>query len=112
VKHPDTSSCASRPTRRRVRPSPRVRPGRRERVGVPARLADPRREPLRATPANWSGVRIAPDGRRLAFSLADAANFDVWTYDAARDALTSASGESCIVMPSSNSTSSPFSRHV
>ena len=43
---------------------------------------------LRATPANWSGVQIAPDGHRLAFALADAANFDVWTYDAARDALT------------------------
>lgn len=37
---------------------------------------------------NWGGVQIAPDGRRLAFSLADAANFDVWTYDAARDAPT------------------------
>jgi len=43
---------------------------------------------LRAIPANWSGVRIAPDGHRLAFALADASNFDVWTYDAARDALT------------------------
>jgi serine/threonine-protein kinase len=49
---------------------------------------DGKTTPLRATPANWSGVQIAPDGRRLAFSLADAANFDVWTYDAARDALT------------------------
>ena len=49
---------------------------------------DGKTTPLRATPANWSGVQIAPDGRRLAFSLADAANVDVWTYDAARDALT------------------------
>jgi Tol biopolymer transport system component len=44
--------------------------------------------PLRATPATWSGVQIAPDGRRLAFALTDAANIDVWTYDVARDALT------------------------
>ena len=49
---------------------------------------DGKTTPLRATPANWSGVQIAPDGRRLAFSLTDAANMDVWTYDAARDALT------------------------
>ena len=49
---------------------------------------DGKTTPLRATSANWSGVRIAPDGRRLAFSLADASNTDVWTYDAARDALT------------------------
>ena len=49
---------------------------------------DGKTTPLRATPANWSGVQIAPDGRRLAFSLTDAANVDVWTYDAARDAPT------------------------
>jgi serine/threonine-protein kinase len=49
---------------------------------------DGKTTPLMATPANWGGVQIAPDSRRLAFSLADAANFDVWTYEAARDALT------------------------
>ena len=49
---------------------------------------DGKTTPLRATPANWSGVQIAPDGKRLAFTLADGANTDVWTYDAARDALT------------------------
>jgi serine/threonine-protein kinase len=49
---------------------------------------DGKTTPLRATPANWSGVQIASDGRRLAFSLTDATNTDVWTYDAARDALT------------------------
>jgi Tol biopolymer transport system component len=43
--------------------------------------------PLRATPADWRAVQIAPDGLRLAFSLADAASIDVWTYDVARDAL-------------------------
>lgn len=49
---------------------------------------DGKTTPFRATPANWNGVQIAPDGRRLAFSLSDTANADVWTYDAARDALT------------------------
>jgi dipeptidyl aminopeptidase/acylaminoacyl peptidase len=33
-------------------------------------------------------VTLAPDGRRLAFFLSEAANTDVWTYDAGRDALT------------------------
>ena len=49
---------------------------------------DGKTTPLRATPASWSGVQIAPDGHRLAFALVGAANVDVWTYDAARDALT------------------------
>ena len=49
---------------------------------------DGKTTPLRATPANWNGVQIAPDGRRVAFSLTDPANVDVWTYDAARDAST------------------------
>ena len=49
---------------------------------------DGKTTPLRVTPASWGGVQIAPDGRRLAFFLADAGNTDVWTYDAARDALT------------------------
>ena len=40
---------------------------------------DGKTTPLRATPANWSGVQIAPNGHRLAFALADAANTDVWT---------------------------------
>jgi hypothetical protein len=51
---------------------------------------DGKTSPLRAAPANWNGVRIAPDGRRLTFALSDAANTDtdVWTYDGGRDALT------------------------
>jgi len=48
---------------------------------------DGKTTPLRATPANWGGVRIAPDGRQLTFSLAEPANTDVWTYDAARENL-------------------------
>jgi serine/threonine-protein kinase len=49
---------------------------------------DGKMTPLRATPTTWNGVQIAPDGRRLAFSLWGATPTDVWTYDAARDALT------------------------
>ncbi|HEV3214821.1 MAG TPA: protein kinase [Vicinamibacterales bacterium] len=49
---------------------------------------DGKTTPIRATPATWNGVQISPDGRRLAFSLTDTANTDVWTYDTARDALT------------------------
>src|SRR5439155_4441095 len=49
---------------------------------------DGKTTPLRATPATWTGVQIAPEGRRLAFSLSEEANQDVWTYDAARDAMT------------------------
>jgi serine/threonine-protein kinase len=49
---------------------------------------DGKTTPLRATPGDWSGVQIAPDGRRLAFSLSHTAQADLWTYDAARDALT------------------------
>ena len=49
---------------------------------------DGKTTPLRAMPATWGGVQIAPDGRRVAFALTDAGDTDVWTYDAARDALT------------------------
>jgi serine/threonine-protein kinase len=49
---------------------------------------DGKTTPLRATPAIWNAVQIAPDGRRLAFFLSEEAKTDVWTYDAARDALT------------------------
>jgi Tol biopolymer transport system component len=49
---------------------------------------DGKTTPLRATPAIWNGVQIAPDGRRLAFFLSGAANTDVWTYDPTRDSVT------------------------
>jgi serine/threonine-protein kinase len=48
---------------------------------------DGKMTPVRATPASWTTVQIAPDGKRLAFTLATG-NLDVWTYDVARDALT------------------------
>ena len=42
---------------------------------------------LRAKPANWSNLRFAPDGRRLAVEILDGQN-DIWIYDWARDVLT------------------------
>ncbi len=42
---------------------------------------------LRATPANWSNVQFAPNGRLLAIDVAEAAQTrDVWIYDWGRDA--------------------------
>ena len=44
--------------------------------------------PLRATRARWLSPRFAPDGHRLAFWVFDGAQYDVWTYDWSRDALS------------------------
>jgi serine/threonine-protein kinase len=44
--------------------------------------------PLRATPANWSDLRFAPDGRRLALAIYDGKQTDVWVYEWARDTLS------------------------
>ena len=55
---------------------------------------DGKTTPLRTTPATWSGVQIAPDGRRLTFTLTGTANSNVWTYDATRDALTRLTSDS------------------
>ena len=49
---------------------------------------DGRTTPLRATPAQWSDPRFAPDGRRLAVDIFDGRQYDVWIYDWARDALS------------------------
>jgi Tol biopolymer transport system component len=43
---------------------------------------------LRATPANWAELLFAPDGRRLALTIADATQSDIWMYEWARDTLT------------------------
>jgi Tol biopolymer transport system component len=48
---------------------------------------DAKTTPLRATPANWSNVLFAPDGRRLALQIREAQN-DIWVYEWARDTLT------------------------
>jgi serine/threonine-protein kinase len=43
---------------------------------------------LRAPVARWLTPRFAPDGGRLAFSLFDGAQHDIWMYEWARDAMT------------------------
>jgi dipeptidyl aminopeptidase/acylaminoacyl peptidase len=45
--------------------------------------------PLRSTPANWTALRFAPDGNRLALQInMVGAGADVWVYEWARDLLT------------------------
>jgi serine/threonine-protein kinase len=43
---------------------------------------------LRATPADWSNPRFAPDGQRLAVDVQTSGNTDVWVYEWARDVPT------------------------
>jgi serine/threonine-protein kinase len=43
--------------------------------------------PLRATPTNWSSPAFAPEGQRLALTIADAAQSDIWVYEWALDRL-------------------------
>src|SRR5262245_48446425 len=44
--------------------------------------------PLRTTATRWLGPRFSSDGRRLAFSLFDGTQQDIWTYDWSHDQLT------------------------
>ena len=44
--------------------------------------------PLRTTPANWFDLHFAPDGRRLAVTVGESNQSDVWVYEWARDTLT------------------------
>jgi serine/threonine-protein kinase len=45
--------------------------------------------PLRSTPANWTALRFAPDGNRLALQInMVGAGADLWVYEWARDLLT------------------------
>jgi Tol biopolymer transport system component len=43
---------------------------------------------LRTTLANWSNPRFAPDGQRIAVSINDGHQSDVWVYDWTRDTLS------------------------
>jgi serine/threonine-protein kinase len=43
---------------------------------------------LRSTPANWSNIMFAPDGRRLAVDILDGTLTHVWVYEWARDTLS------------------------
>jgi dipeptidyl aminopeptidase/acylaminoacyl peptidase len=67
---------------------------------VPGPLGDSRQAPLmsltkagglttlRATPSTWFFPRFSPDGRRVAMTIFDGRQNDIWVYDVARDILT------------------------
>ena len=40
------------------------------------------------TPASYANPRLSPDGNRLAFSILDGSNWDVWVYDLTREVAT------------------------
>ena len=44
--------------------------------------------PLRASPAAFGFPRFSPDGKRLAMTISDGRQLDVWVYDWERDILT------------------------
>jgi serine/threonine-protein kinase len=44
--------------------------------------------PLRKTATNWRQFEFSPDGRRLALTIADAVQNDIWVYEWAQDRLT------------------------
>ena len=52
--------------------------------------ADPtgRREPLRATPGTYEQPSLSPDGKRIALTISDGGNRDVWVFDPERDSMT------------------------
>ncbi len=43
---------------------------------------------LRAEPSTWGNPRFSPDGRRLALTMGDGRQHDIWIYDWQRDTLT------------------------
>ena len=40
------------------------------------------------TPASYASPKLSPDGTRLAFSILDGSNWDVWVYDLTREVAT------------------------
>jgi serine/threonine protein kinase/Tol biopolymer transport system component len=50
--------------------------------------------PLRTTRANWANPQFAPDGQRLAISILEGPQRDIWIYDWGRDTLTRLTFES------------------
>ncbi len=45
-------------------------------------------QPLRAAPGVYTGIRFSPDGGRLALSIVESMNTDVWVYEWGRDTLS------------------------
>ena len=46
------------------------------------------REPLLANPRAYQELKLSPDGKRIALSIDEGGNRDVWVYDPQRDAMT------------------------
>lgn len=44
--------------------------------------------PLRAASSSWATPRFSPDGRRVALTISDGRQQDIWVYDWERDILT------------------------
>jgi eukaryotic-like serine/threonine-protein kinase len=47
-----------------------------------------KKEPLWATPGTYEHPSLSPDGKRIALTIADGGNRDVWVFDPQRDAMT------------------------
>ena len=48
-----------------------------------------KQEPLLAKPGAYGGTpRVSPDGKRIAISIVDGSNQDIWVYEPKRDAMT------------------------
>ena len=50
--------------------------------------ASGKREPLRARPGMYLGLRLSPDGRQVALRVSDAGGQDIYVYDLERDVMT------------------------
>jgi eukaryotic-like serine/threonine-protein kinase len=49
---------------------------------------------LRAAPSSWALPRFSPDGERLAMTISDGRQSDIWVYDWMRDILTRVTSDS------------------
>jgi serine/threonine-protein kinase len=47
-----------------------------------------KREPLRTKPGAYRQPRLSPDGKRVALTISEGENTDIWVYDTQRDAMT------------------------
>jgi serine/threonine-protein kinase len=47
-----------------------------------------KKTPLRATPGVYTDLSLSPDGTRVALTVTEGANQDVWVYDPQRDGMT------------------------
>jgi len=47
-----------------------------------------KKEPLQAKPGVYQSLSLSPDGKRIALTVTEGGNEDVWVYDPQRDAMT------------------------